>query len=206
MTENHNRMPLPDLPLLFDFEIVSSENLTYIPMCVRFNLDRCGLHLTLDQWQALPHADRVALVQMPLALERAHEETHDGARELTQEGAYEAAPDGSAPEAVAQARAARFAAYLRERVSATSTVPLEAQTELPDLSPSSTSSGAAAWAWPGAVPSAVLKQCELHGTPPLSDAAWSRIDPFQRYILVKLSRRATANHDFLPALREFCLL
>ncbi len=190
MTENHNRMPLPDLPLLFDFEIVSSENLTYIPMCVRFNLDRCSLHLTLDQWQALPHVDRVALVQMPLALE----------------GAHEGAPDGSAPEAVAQARAARFAAYLRERVSATSTVPLEAQTELSDLSPSSTSSGAAAWAWPGAVPSAVLKQCELHGTPPLSDAAWSRIDPFQRYILVKLSRRATANHDFLPALREFCLL
>ncbi|WP_158904978.1 nitrate reductase associated protein [Burkholderia sp. L27(2015)] len=193
-------MPLPDLPLLFDFEIVSSENLTFIPMCVRFNLDRCGLHLTLDQWQALPHADRVALVQMPLAL------ALEGAHEVTHEGASEAARDGSAPEAVVQARAARFAVYLRERVSATSTVPLEAQTEASDLSPSSTSSGAAAWARPGAVPTAVLKQCDLHGTPPLSDAAWSRIDPFQRYILVKLSRRATPNHDFLPALREFCLL
>jgi hypothetical protein len=199
MTGNHNRMPLPDQPLLFDFEIVSSENLTYIPMCVRFNLDRCGLHLTLDQWQVLPLADRVALVQMPLALEGTHKGAH--------EGTHGGAPDGSAPEeAVVQARAARFAAYLRERVSASSATPLEAQTELPDLSPSSPSSGAAAWARPGPVPSAVLKQCELHGTPPLSDAAWSRIDPFQRYILVKLSRRATPNHDFLPALREFCLL
>jgi hypothetical protein len=187
-------MPLPDQPLLFDFEIVSSENLTYIPMCVRFNLDRCGLHLTLEQWQALPLADRVALAQMPLALEEAHE------------GAFEAAPDASAPETVVQARAARFAAYLRERVSASSATPLAAQAESSDLSPSSPSSGAAAWALPGAVPAAVLKQCELHGTPPLSDAAWSRIDPFKRYILVKLSRRATPNHDFLPALREFCLL
>jgi hypothetical protein len=198
MTGNHNRMPLPDLPLLFDFEILSSENLTFIPMCVRFNLDRCGLHLTLDQWQALPHADRVALVQMPLALEGTHESAH--------EVACEGKPDASAPEAVVQARAARFAAYLREWVSASSAAPLEAQTELPGLSPSSPSSGAAAWTRPGAVPLAVLKQCELHGTPPLSDTAWSRIDPFQRYILVKLSRRATPNHDFLPALREFCLL
>jgi len=191
-------MPLPDQPLLFDFEIVSSENLTFIPMCVRFNLDRCGLHLTLEQWQALPHADRVALVQMPLALEGAHE--------VGFEVGFERTSDGSAPEALVQARAARFAAYLRERVSASSATPLQAQTESPDLSTSSRSSGSAAWASPGAVPSAVLKQCELHGTPPLSDAAWSRIDPFQRYILVKLSRRATPNHDFLPALREFCLL
>jgi Conserved nitrate reductase-associated protein (Nitr_red_assoc) len=199
-------MPLPDQPLLFDFEIVSSENLTFIPMCVRFNLDRCGLHLTLDQWQALPHADRVALVQMPLALEEAHEGTHEGAHEVAYEVAYEGTSDGSAPGAVVPARAARFAAYLRERVSASGAPPLEAQTELSDSAPSSPSSGTAAWARPGAVPPAVLKQCELHGTPPLSDAAWSKIDPFQRYILVKLSRRATPNHDFLPALREFCLL
>jgi len=199
-------MPLPDQPLLFDFEIVSSENLTYIPMCVRFNLDRCGLHLTLDQWQALPQADRVALVQMPLALEETHEGAFEGTHEGAREGASERTSDGSAPEAAVRARAARFAAYLRERVGASSATPLKAQTELSDLSPSSPSSGTAAWARSGAVPSAVLKQCELHGTPPLSDATWSRIDPFQRYVLVKLSRRATPNHDFLPALREFCLL
>jgi len=46
----------------------------------------------------------------------------------------------------------------------------------------------------------------LHGVTTPSDSDWARLAEFQRYVLVKLSRRSTANHDFLSALREFgCL-
>ena len=41
-------------PRLFDFEVESSENLRFIPLSVRFNLDRFGLRISLDQWQMLP--------------------------------------------------------------------------------------------------------------------------------------------------------
>jgi hypothetical protein len=170
-------MPLPDQPLLFDFEIVSSENLTYIPMCVRFNLDRCGIRLTLAQWQALPHADRVALVQMPLAL-------------------------GSTPDGSVDPAAGCFAARLHERVAASSATPLEFQT------PSDTQAGSVSplWEQEDAVPQPVLRQCALHQVPLLGVAAWRGLDPLRRYVLLKLSRRDTPNHDFLPALHEFGLL
>ena len=59
-------MGLHETPLLFDFERVSSENLTYMPMSVRFNLDRFGLRISLAQWQLLPHADRALLAQFPV--------------------------------------------------------------------------------------------------------------------------------------------
>ncbi|WP_116139341.1 nitrate reductase associated protein [Trinickia diaoshuihuensis] len=59
-------MGLLETPLLFDFELVSSENLTYMPMSVRFNLDRFGLRISLAQWQLLPHADRALLARFPV--------------------------------------------------------------------------------------------------------------------------------------------
>ena len=59
-------MGLHETPLMFDFERVSSENLTYMPMSVRFNLDRFGLRISLAQWQMLPHADRVLLARFPV--------------------------------------------------------------------------------------------------------------------------------------------
>jgi len=59
-------MGLHDTPLLFDFELVSSEDLTYMPMSVRFNLDRFGLRISLAQWQLLPHADRALLARFPV--------------------------------------------------------------------------------------------------------------------------------------------
>jgi len=36
-------------------------------------------------------------------------------------------------------------------------------------------------------------------------AQWRRLAPFQRYVLVKLSRKPKLNHDFVPAMREFGL-
>ncbi|PMS21189.1 hypothetical protein C0Z18_08375 [Trinickia dabaoshanensis] len=59
-------MGLHETPLLFDFELVSSEDLTYMPMSVRFNLDRFGLRISLAQWQLLPHADRTLLARFPV--------------------------------------------------------------------------------------------------------------------------------------------
>ncbi|AOJ11230.1 nitrate reductase associated protein [Burkholderia mayonis] len=58
-------MGLSDAPLLFNFEVVSSEELTYIPMIVRFNLDRFGLRISLEQWQMLPIEDRKLLARFP---------------------------------------------------------------------------------------------------------------------------------------------
>ncbi|GAB3625220.1 hypothetical protein PTE30175_01629 [Pandoraea terrae] len=46
---------------IFVFEIEACENLTYITMAIRFNLDRTGRHLSLKDWQALPYAAREAL-------------------------------------------------------------------------------------------------------------------------------------------------
>ncbi|WP_414451006.1 nitrate reductase associated protein [Burkholderia sp. 22PA0099] len=60
-------MELSDAPLLFGFEIDSSEDFTYIPMIVRFHLDRCGLRISLDQWQRLPLDARKRLARFPVA-------------------------------------------------------------------------------------------------------------------------------------------
>ena len=59
-------MALNEAPLLFRFEVDSSENLTFIPMCVRFNLDRFGLRISLAQWQLLPYEDRRLLACFPV--------------------------------------------------------------------------------------------------------------------------------------------
>jgi hypothetical protein len=59
-------MGLNEAPLLFNFEVASSENLTFIPMSVRFNLDRFGLRISLAQWQMLPHEDRALLARFPV--------------------------------------------------------------------------------------------------------------------------------------------
>jgi hypothetical protein len=59
-------MGLNEAPLLFNFEVASSENFTYIPMSVRFNLDRFGLRITLLQWQSLPLEDRKLLARFPV--------------------------------------------------------------------------------------------------------------------------------------------
>jgi hypothetical protein len=59
-------MALYDAPRLFRFEIESSENLRFIPLAVRFNLDRFGQRITLDQWQQLPLDDRELLARFPV--------------------------------------------------------------------------------------------------------------------------------------------
>ncbi|AJP59966.1 hypothetical protein UC34_20010 [Pandoraea vervacti] len=46
---------------IFVFEIEACENLKFITMAIRFNLDRNGLHLSLADWQRLPQEARETL-------------------------------------------------------------------------------------------------------------------------------------------------
>ncbi|HTI17922.1 MAG TPA: nitrate reductase associated protein [Trinickia sp.] len=72
-------MGLLEAPLLFDFEVVSSEDFKFIPMSVRFNLDRFGLRISLAQWLLLPYADRVLLARFPVDDDTAIEPNFDHA-------------------------------------------------------------------------------------------------------------------------------
>ncbi len=72
-------MALYDAPRLFRFEIESSENLRFIPLVVRFNLDRFGRRITLDEWQRLPQSDRELLARFPVENDPAIEPNFDQA-------------------------------------------------------------------------------------------------------------------------------
>ncbi|MGA7815113.1 nitrate reductase associated protein, partial [Caballeronia sp.] len=72
-------MALYDAPRLFRFEIESSENLRFIPLAVRFNLDRFGRRITLDQWQQLPLDDRELLARFPVEIDVEIEPNFDAA-------------------------------------------------------------------------------------------------------------------------------
>ncbi|MFM0140273.1 nitrate reductase associated protein [Caballeronia grimmiae] len=157
-------MGLYDAARLFKFEIESSDNLRFIPLAVRFNLDRFGMRITLDQWQMLPYDDRVLLARFPIEDEAEVEKNFDLALEEMLKTHANAAP---------------------ERIPR-------------DLEP--------VWAHADAVPETVIRQSSLSGVSAPSLSHWAALDPFQRYALAKLSRNTNkANHDFLPAMREFGL-
>ncbi|WP_179403560.1 nitrate reductase associated protein [Burkholderia guangdongensis] len=156
-------MGLSDAPLLFNFEIESSEDFTYIPMIVRYNLDRFGLRISLEQWQMLPLEDRKLLARFPADDDTAIEPNFD------------------------------HALFEMMRTHAN----LEPSWFQPDDRP--------AWRSVDAVPEPLVEQSALAGLPALDVAQWGRLAPFQRYVLMKLSRKPKLNHDFLPAMREFGL-
>ncbi|MGN6804615.1 MAG: nitrate reductase associated protein [Trinickia sp.] len=91
-------MGLHESPLMFDFEAVSSENLKFMPMSVRFNLDRFGLRISLAQWQCLPHADRVLLARFPVDEDTAIEPNFDHALFEMMRTHANVEPDWFAPE------------------------------------------------------------------------------------------------------------
>ena len=72
-------MALYDAPRLFGFELESTENLSFIPLVVRFNLDRFGQRISLDQWRRLPHGDRELLARFPVEDDAAIEPNFDRA-------------------------------------------------------------------------------------------------------------------------------
>ena len=151
-------MGLSDAPLLFAFEHASSENFTYIPM-MRFNLDRFGLRISLEQWQLLLE-DRAARA-LP-----ADEDTAIG---------------GNFDHALFE--------MLRTHADPASWFqPDEQPTGATDI-----------------VPESLVQQSALAGLMAPEPRSGSGLAPFQRYVLVKLSRKPKLNHDFLPAMREFGL-
>jgi hypothetical protein len=157
-------MGLYDAARLFKFEVESSDNLRFIPLSVRFNLDRFGLRITLDQWQMLPHEDRTLLARFPVEDDAQIEPNFDLAIEEMLRTHADARPEHI------------------ER----------------DNDP--------VWVHADAVPEAVVRQSSLCGIGAPSLSRWGELDPFQRYALVKLSRRPDeVNHDFVPAMREFGL-
>jgi hypothetical protein len=158
-------MGLHDKPILFDFEVVSSENLTFIPMSVRFNLDRFGLRISLAQWQLLPHEDRALLACFPV------DNDNDAAIETNFEHA--------------------LFETMREHANAE-----------PDwFSPN----GEPEWRNREVVPQGVIHQSRIASLEAPTPEKWARLDPFQRYVLTKLSRKPQSNHDFIPAMKEFGL-
>ncbi len=70
-------MGLYDAARLFGFEVESSDNLRFIPLAVRFNMDRFGKRISLEQWQMLPYDDRVLLARFPLDDEAGLEKNFD---------------------------------------------------------------------------------------------------------------------------------
>lgn len=48
---------------IFGFESDLERSLTCIPLAVRFKLDKCGIKLSLDQWQSLPEGKRQDLLK-----------------------------------------------------------------------------------------------------------------------------------------------
>ena len=155
-------MGLSDAPLLFAFEHASSENFTYIPMIVRFNLDRFGLRISLEQWQLLPLEDRKLLARFP-----ADEDTAIGPN--FDHALFEMLRTHADIGLVVPAGRAADLACHRHRAG-------------------------------------VARAAERAGRADGARAAqWQRLAPFQRYVLVKLSRKPKLNHDFLPAMREFGL-
>ena len=154
-------MGLNEAPLLFNFEVESSENFTYIPMSVRFNLDRFGLRITLEQWQLLPLEDRKLLARFPVEEDAEIEPNFDHA----------------------------LFEMLRTHAN------VEPEWFTPEDAP--------AWRRTDSVPNGVALQAGLAGLAGPSVARWAELEPFKRYVLAKLSRKPEANHDFVPAMKEF---
>lgn len=167
-------------PQLFAFEVPSSENLAFIPLSVRFHLDRNGLRISLSDWQSLPLEVRTRLASYRV------EDEGDEAEELI------ADIGTSEPSRNNEAFTAELSAWMVQYVGH------PPDTETPPLT------------MPGddiaTVPHGVIHQCTLAGIAPVVTNEWVRLSRFQRYALAKLSRKTSANHDFLPALREFGLV
>jgi hypothetical protein len=144
----------------FAFESDMERSLRCIPMAVRLKLDKCGVKLSLAQWNELPESDRRALLQLPC---ESSAETVDYRQALCR--------------------------VIKE---VTGDDP-----HLINVSP----------LWDGAeIPDQVAERAMHLGIRTPSSAQWRGLSTLQRFALVKLTRAAHDNRNFIPALREFGLL
>lgn len=191
-------------PQLFEFERISSENFAYIPLCVRFHLDRTGLRISLDEWQQLPLDDRIALSSYAVGDDAVDEFVQSNVADVADE-AYEAdAIEQARPFDASGASGAGRSAHPADDFAVQLGVWMQQYNRRPPVS------SAPPTELPGdavdRIADGVLAQCEWAGLQPISLEDWQRLSRFQRYALAKLSRKPKANHDFVPAMQEFGLV
>lgn len=85
-------------PYLFSFERAHSDPLAFIPLGVRFYLDRRGLRLSLLQWQAMPESDRARLASIEPAFDDARASEFEALLVRSVEAVSEDAVERQAPE------------------------------------------------------------------------------------------------------------
>lgn len=167
-------------PQLFAFEVPSSDNLAFIPLSVRFHLDRNGLRISLSDWQSLPLDVRTRLASYVV-----EDDDNEAEALIADIGTSEPSRNDAAFAAELTAWMMQYVGHLPDTETPPSSMPGE------DIA---------------IVPEGVNHQCVLAGVPAVATNDWVRLNRFQRYALAKLSRKTSENHDFLPAMKEFGLV
>jgi len=142
----------------FKFEDEVHHSLACVPMAVRRKLDRVGVKVSLEQWQALPQHERLAICHLPTA----SEEECDALRTFIEEAV--------------RLRSGAGTKALPESVRRSAEPP-------------------------AAPPEKLVANAQTVGVT-LNDAVWQRLDPDERYALIKLGGGAEQSHNFVTALRE----
>lgn len=143
----------------FKFEDEIYTTLACVPMAVRRKLDRVGMKIGLQQWQALGRGERLAVCHLP---DTSVEEC-DALRLFITEAVRRTS--GEEPHALSEAQRA-VAEPPRE------------------------------------LPAPLAERARAAGLK-LDQAVWERLDPDERYALIKLGAGAEPGHNLAAALAEF---
>ncbi len=142
----------------FKFEDEVHHSLACVPMAVRRKLDRVGVKVGLEQWQALAQHERLAICHLPTA----SDEECEALRIFLEE--------------TVRMRSAGATKTLSDEVRRSAEPPV-------------------------APPERLVKNARSAGVI-LNEAVWQRLDPDERYALIKLGGGAEQSHNFVTALHE----
>jgi len=142
----------------FKFEDEVHQSLACVPMAVRRKLDRVGVKVSLEQWQALAQHERLAICHLPTT----SDEECDALRTFLKE------------------------AVRMRSGGATKTLSDEARRSAEP---------------PATPPERLVENAQTAGIT-LSDTLWRRLDPDERYALIKLGGGIEQSHNFVMALHE----
>jgi hypothetical protein len=142
----------------FKFEDEVHHSLACVPMAVRRKLDRVGVKVSLEQWQALAQHERLAICHLPT--------TSDD-------------------------ECGALKTFLEETVRARSGTAAKALSDEVRRSADP----------PAGPPERLVENAQTAGVT-LNQALWERLDPDERYALIKLGGGAEQSHNFVAALHE----
>ena len=142
----------------FKFEDEVHQSLACVPMAVRRKLDRVGVKVSLEQWQALAQHERLAICHLPTA---------------------------SGEECNA------LKTFLEETVRARSGAATKTLSDEVRRSAEP----------PATPPPRLVENAQTAGVT-LNQTVWERLDPDERYALIKLGGGAEQSHNFVAALHE----